>query len=324
MFQIKKAVRTQRPFKGCFAGVSGSGKTLSSLLIARGLVGASGKIVVIDSENESASLYADAKELGIDFEFDTLQLTDKSTDTYIKAIDYCRDFDCIIIDSASHAWNETLEVKAKLDLRGGNGFQNWNKINPDWNRFVNCLVACKTNLIVTLRSKADYILELNDKGKQAPRKVGLAPIFRDGVEYEFDVYGFMDLDNNLIIEKTRIPFLSQQIIKKPSVSLGEKISNWIHSGRKAPEPEVHLYDFSSIEDAKKNWVIENLPSKYQAKEIKPLVYSSAVSLGAKFEQFRVLKLVEDKPVLSEDDIFGLTSGNVFDSEAVNELQGQEH
>jgi len=34
-------------------------------------------------------------------------------------------------------------------------------------------------------STMEYVLEQNDKGKHVPQKVGMAPIMRDGVEYEF-------------------------------------------------------------------------------------------------------------------------------------------
>lgn len=317
MFQIKKAVRTQRPFKGCFAGVSGAGKTYSALQVAKGLV-PNGKIVVIDSENNSSTLYADSVE------FDVLNLPNKEIATYIKAIEHCADYDCIIIDSASHAWESTLEAKTAIDMRGGNSFTNWGKITPEWNRLIRTIVDCKTNIIATMRSKSDYVMEQDSKGKQLPKKVGLTSIFREGAEYEFDVYGFIDLDHNLVIEKSRYPFLADKVINKPDSNLGASIAKWLNSGAENAEPEIYFYDFNSLDSERQKWVVDNLPSKYNAKELAPLVYSTRIDLGAKFEQFKTLIPIE-KPK-TEDDIFGLTSGNVLDSDAVNELQenNQEH
>jgi len=53
-----------------------------------------------------------------------------------------------------------------------------------------------------MRAKTEWVLDRNDKGKTEPRKVGLAPVMRDGIEYEFDVCGEMDHENTLEITKT--------------------------------------------------------------------------------------------------------------------------
>ena len=59
MFEIKKATRVGiNPLIEIYSE-SGCGKTFSALLLARGMAGPSGKIVVADSESGRASLYAD-------------------------------------------------------------------------------------------------------------------------------------------------------------------------------------------------------------------------------------------------------------------------
>jgi RecA/RadA recombinase len=56
MFQ--KAVRKRAKARIGICGPAGSGKTMSALKLAFGIVSPTGKIAVLDTENESASLYA--------------------------------------------------------------------------------------------------------------------------------------------------------------------------------------------------------------------------------------------------------------------------
>jgi len=59
---FKKAKRKGTHIKLAITGPSGSGKTYSALRLARGLSN-NGKIAMIDTENESASLYAGSLNL---------------------------------------------------------------------------------------------------------------------------------------------------------------------------------------------------------------------------------------------------------------------
>jgi len=93
-----------------------------------------------------------------------------------------------------------------------------------------------------MRTKTEWVLETNDKGKQVPRKVGLAPVMRDGIEFEFDVCGDLDQENNLVVTKSRCPQLSGQVINRPGAEMAETLKDWL-SG--APEiekpPEVDKF-----------------------------------------------------------------------------------
>jgi len=73
-------------------------------------------------------------------------------------------------------------------------------------------------------------------GKSAPKKVGMAPIQRDGMEYEFDVVVDMDLDNTAIVQKSRCPALSGVIIAKPDGKVMDTLKSWL-SGAPAPAAE---------------------------------------------------------------------------------------
>jgi KaiC/GvpD/RAD55 family RecA-like ATPase len=113
---FKKAERTKAKLKLAITGPSGSGKTMSALRLAKGI---GGRIALIDTENESASLYSDR------FEFDTLALSPPyTTDKYLEALKAAMDaqYDVVIIDSISHQWageGGILNRKEQLDSQLG-------------------------------------------------------------------------------------------------------------------------------------------------------------------------------------------------------------
>ena len=61
----RPATRMQRKGRILLWGKSGSGKTLTSLKLARGLAGPVGTICVIDTDYEASTLYADEHRFDI-------------------------------------------------------------------------------------------------------------------------------------------------------------------------------------------------------------------------------------------------------------------
>lgn len=102
------------------------------------------------------------------------------------------------------------------------------------NDLVDALVRCKAHLVATMRAKTEYVLEDDGRGKKVPRKVGMAPIQRDGMEYEFDIVADMDQEHNFIVSKTRYSGLDNAVLNKPGVDLGERIRAWLEEGVDAP------------------------------------------------------------------------------------------
>lgn len=233
MITFKKAERRQAKLKLALTGPSGSGKTMSALFLASGI---GEKIAVIDTENSSASLYADR------FEFDTLTLEPPYTiQKYVEAIRAAQaaGYDVLVIDSLSHAWagaGGLLAKKEALDARGGNSFANWGGISKEHEQFKAMLLNCNIHLICTMRSKQDYVLEINEKGKSAPRKVGLAPIQREGMEYEFTTVFDLGMDHNAQASKDRTGLFDGQIFQ-PSKATGETLMNWLQEAKpEEPKP----------------------------------------------------------------------------------------
>lgn len=235
---FKPAVRKKVRFKMAISAPSGGGKTYSALLIAKGLVG-DGKIALIDTENGSASLYAGAKGIPA---FDTVTLGPPFTSArYVEAIKAAvkAGYACVIIDSISHQWfgeGGILDRKDKEQLAKPtlNGYTLWAKYTPEHTAFMQAILQADIHVIVTMRSKTEYILETNDRGKQTPRKVGMAPVQRDGVEYEWSLV--IDLaDNHMAtVSKDRTGLFDGQVFL-PGVETGEAVANWLATGAE-PDP----------------------------------------------------------------------------------------
>lgn len=224
---FQKAERKQAKLKIAVTGPSGSGKTYSSLLIAQGL---GRKIAVADTENRSASLYADR------FEFDTEVIEPPYTiQKYLDAITAAEraGYDVLVIDSITHAWaaeGGLLSKKESLDARGGNSYTNWASITKEHEAFKARLLNCDVHLICTMRSKQDYVLEVNEKGKSQPRKVGLAPIQRDGMEYEFTTVLDVSMTHEAQASKDRTGLFDGRIFK-PTVETGRELLKWLNEGK---------------------------------------------------------------------------------------------
>jgi hypothetical protein len=127
----------------------------------------------------------------------------------------------LIIDSLSHAWagrGGALEMvdDAARRSKSGNTYVAWRDVTPAHNRMIDAILGAQMHVIATMRAKTEYVMEQDSRGKSSPRKIGMAPIQRDGMDYEFDVVAEMDLDNNFIVTKTRCAALNAKCYNRPS------------------------------------------------------------------------------------------------------------
>lgn len=244
MVTFKRATKEQAKLRLAVIGLAGSGKTYSALAIATSLV-PGGRVALIDTERGSASLYADR------FAFDTLDLERHSPEDYVEAIAVAEQagYDVIVVDSLSHAWagrDGALEQVDKIAKREGrtNNFTAWRDVTPQHNRLVDAMLSCKMHLVATLRSKMEYVLEPDEKGKMVPRKVGLAPIQREGLDYEFTLVGDMNLSHSFIVSKSRClgVVAPGDIVEKPGEKFAAKLRDWLTSGA-APAPRAEVAAF---------------------------------------------------------------------------------
>jgi len=226
---FQRASKKSSRLRMALIGVAGSGKTYTALNIAQHL---GGPVALVDTERGSASKYSDQ------FEFDVLELDTFSPQTYIQAIEAAEEagYNVLIIDSMSHAWTGkegALDqvTRATKRSQSGNTFAAWRDVTPLHNAMIDTILSSRLHVIATMRAKTEYVQEKNEKtGKISVRKVGLAPVQRDGLEYEFDVVADLDQDNNLIIGKTRCPAVAGMVIPKAGKEIAQKLVTWLSDG----------------------------------------------------------------------------------------------
>lgn len=235
---FKKATQDGSYARIALIGPAGSGKTYSALAMAKHL---GQRVALVDTERGSASKYAN------EFDFFAVDPPDHSPRTYIEALKAAEEqgFDVIVLDSLSHAWmgrGGALEQVENNRKRGNdNSFTAWRDVTPQHNALVDAMLSVKAHLVVTLRAKTEYAVEKDEKGRTSIRKVGLAPIQRDGLEFEFDVVGDLNLDHDYIISKTRCSVLDGRIYSKPGYDLAKTILDWLGGPREVPEEQVRLF-----------------------------------------------------------------------------------
>lgn len=241
---FSRATKKQSRARVALFGPAGSGKTFNAIELALTL---GSKVAVVDTERGSAAKYAE----GDPFEFDHLPLEDFSPMSYVEAIKLAEreGYDCVVIDSLSHAWEGAGGVLEQVNDKGGR-FDSWRSVTPKHNALVEAMLTSKCHIIATMRTKTEYVVEKNEKGKSEPRKIGLSPKQRDDMEYEFDLAGSIEADTSTItITKTR----AHGRIEKGSAwrhktpLLGAKLLEWLKQGK---EEAAETQEAAPVSDPK--------------------------------------------------------------------------
>lgn len=224
---FRPAQRKKAKLRLGVTGPAGSGKTMSALLIAGGLVnGDYSKVGLVDTENGSGDLYANSAMIG---EYNILPLEPPfEAKKYIDAIRLAEEsgIEVIILDSITHAWageGGFLDKQGKIADRTGNSFAAWRTVTPEHNRFIDAMLQSKIHVIATMRSKTEHVYE-NGKVK----KLGMAPVAREGMEYEFTVVFDIDQSHNATPTKDRTSMFDGQIFK-PTPDIGKKLLTWLEA-----------------------------------------------------------------------------------------------
>lgn len=230
---FKTATREQNRLRMALDGPTKAGKTYTALRLAFGLC-PEGKIAVLDTEHGKSKLYVGEAPDGIPWHFEICEPSHFAPSTYEQIIRYAgsQGFDVLIIDSLSHAWQGTGGALEQVDkARSGNSFTAWREVTPQHNSMIESILSSPCHVIATLRSKMEYVLEQDERGKMVPKKVGLKPIQREGVEYEFDILGDLDLNHTMVISGTRCSALDGKIFSKPEASLMGMVREWLYTGK---------------------------------------------------------------------------------------------
>lgn len=244
-FQFRKAARTRRKIRVAVDGPSGSGKTFSLLRLAFALkaAGLCKAVAVIDTENGGSESYAGEVQDGQAWDFQVCNLDSYNPKTYVDALSAAVEagFDCVVIDSLSHAWVGKDGALDMVDRKGGR-FDAWKDVTPVHRMLFDAVIHSPAHVLASMRTKSEYVVEKDDRGRSVPRKVGLAPVQRDGVEFEFDLYGSIDLDHVLRISKSRCSAMQDQFCPKPDARFWSPLVKWLSSAEPVVSPAEDARD----------------------------------------------------------------------------------
>lgn len=264
--KLQKAQRHQVKLRLGLSGVSGFGKTYSALLLAYGITQDWTKIAIIDTENKSASLYS---HLG---DYNILNLEEPyNPERFIKAIETCElsQIEVIIIDSITHEWQGKggcLELHEQL----GGRFQDWSKISPRHQAFIDKILNSNCHVITTVRRKIDYSMDSDMNGKSKVVKHGTKEITREGFEYELTVNFEIINDKHLVkSSKDRTGLFSGKPEFIINSATGKRLVQWCNHGISLNKIKEEIMSCETNESLK---VIYNQYPNF-ATEIYPLILS---------------------------------------------------
>lgn len=233
---FKKATKKQAKLRLALFGVSGSGKTYSALRLATGLAGEKGKIAVIDTENKTACKYSNK------FDFDVCECETPSINNIMLLLKDAGEYDVLIIDSLTHAWDELIDKVNKIAKTkfGGNSWSAWSEGTPKQRLFIKALMSFKGHLIVTMRSETNWEIQENEKGKKVPVRIGTAPKQGKNIEYEFDMLMRLNSDHSAYVLKDRTGKYQDACIDLINEDLGKELKDWLNDGESIPDTNMDL------------------------------------------------------------------------------------
>ena len=226
-------------------GPAKSGKSYTSMRLMNHLCGP-GNWCVIDTENGSAEKYADV------FDFSVMELKNHHPSKYIEAIyaAHKAGFKGVVIDSLSHEWmgkGGCLQLVDQLSDGNKSSFNQWGTVTPLHNEVFDVINRSPMHMICTLRVKTEYVMEeyeQHGKKKSKPVKVGLAPVTRDGADYEFDILMDMNKGHGYIDHMSRCPYVKQLAVQHPGEQVAQLILDWLNGEK----PSIDLPETPSTEE----------------------------------------------------------------------------
>jgi nucleoside-triphosphatase THEP1 len=280
---FRKAERRKAKLRLGLAGGPGSGKTASALLIAYGITGDWAKIGIADTENHSGELYVNAKIGGVQIgEYQWLGIEKPYTpQKYIDAIKEAEmtGLECIILDSLTHAWageGGLLDQQGAIADKSGNSWTAWRKVTPLHNQLVETMLGSKIHVIATIRAKMDYA-QVEENGRKQVKKLGMAPIQREGMEYEFTSFFDLSQDHTASSTKDRTSLFDGQFFK-PSVDTGKALLDWLETGVDEPAPQATMTTTPATPQTQGN--TERRPSEAQIKRLFAIAHEHSVDDAA--------------------------------------------
>jgi AAA domain-containing protein len=147
----------------------------------------------------------------------------------------------VILDSLSYAWTGEgglLEFVDKVTAASDtkDSFSAWRKATPAHNVLVDAMLSSPCHIIATLRTKTAYEVVDNGKGKKRPVKIGLAPVQRDGLEFEFTLVLDLSIEGHVATTSKDRTGLFDGQFWVPTEETGWTLRAWLDGG--SPERPV--------------------------------------------------------------------------------------
>lgn len=218
-------------------GPPGSGKTATGLLLALSLA-EGGPVACIDTERGSMRKYLGEQFHGIRIppELDIDEFTDFPPSRYTAAVQNAvrLGYRALLIDSWSHAWEGTggaLDMVDRIGARAkGGNFSAWREVTPLHREMVDTILGAPLHVVCTMRMKMEYAVE-QDGPRMKVKKLGMRPIQREGVEYEFDLVIDMEAETNrAVVAKTRCSRMFGRSAVAPSPEFFTPFVEWLKGG----------------------------------------------------------------------------------------------
>lgn len=239
-FQIADAKREAVPPLICLWGMSGSGKTLSALYMARGIVGPEGCIAVLDTENGRAKFYAEEvsgwKHVDMQPPF--------TPDKYSAGFKFCEDSgaDIIIVDSSSHVWEGEGGVMDMAAKDSGKGLAKWNAPKIAHKRMMNNLM--RSTLPVIFCTRAKEAMKQTGRGKDMQIVTdGWRPIAEKNFIYEMTLALRLTENGRYDLTDSKVPKDLISVFPEGAQvnqSMGERLQSWLAGGEPVDKETIKL------------------------------------------------------------------------------------
>lgn len=258
--RIERGRRRALPIYCLLMGGPGSGKTMTGIALAHHLVAqlpqgkrGPGRPLVIDAEviakGEDATARSEmyqgdpcpcqsCRGHGLEFDFDVIRLDQDNAnpDGYSEALTMGENegYPVVFVDNISQEWQSILRWVDQLK-KANSRADPWLKATPVHESFVRRLLTYPGHLIATVRTKEKF-----DRTQKGPgggyASLGQQPIFRDGIEYEFDVSAFM-ADKTAMVVKARSQTIDGNTYHLPGFAFARDLLAWAARGKSNEAPK---------------------------------------------------------------------------------------
>ena len=267
-----------------FAGTAGAGRIRAALEMASGLT--DGKIAVLDTESGMAKIHSN---LG---HYDVLEMAPPFTaDKFIAAVEMAEkeSYNVLIIDTLSQAWageGGILEQVGKLTASKGSKNGVWDTVQPQHDEMMTRIKRSNLHILVILQCKTEYFVS-DQPGGLAPKKIGLNPIQRDGIDYGFHAVFYVDEPSHVATcSADHTGLFGGGFADILTRSHGEKLRDWLENGLTPVQQEEKPAAASSDPNGATALFISAL----QAKVLSALITDTKSDKAKFLDHFKVEKL----------------------------------